>query len=54
MDFSLVRAEFDRLLIMAATAQIELVRPPSRHEGRDNEIHLRGEVGSCLAVQVKA
>ena len=46
--------EFAKLLMMGSGGRIELAAPLTDEERRDFEIHVHGEYGSALAVQVKS
>src|SRR5437879_2463300 len=46
--------EFAKYLMMGSGGRIELAAPLTDEERRDFEIHVHGEYGSGLAVQVKS
>jgi len=50
----IVQQEFAKLVIMGSRGQIELAPPLTDDERRDYEIHVRGQYGFGLAIQVKS
>src|SRR5437899_4537320 len=50
----IVQQEFAKLVMMGSKGRIELAPPLTDDERRDWEIHVRGEFGFGLAVQVKS
>src|SRR5690349_8635295 len=50
----IVQQEFAKLLIMGSKGRIEVASPLTDDERRDYEIHVRGQYGFGLAVQVKS
>ncbi|HKV43770.1 MAG TPA: hypothetical protein VJT32_03700 [bacterium] len=50
----IVQQEFAKLLMMGSKGRIELAPPLTDDERRDYEIHVRGQYGFGLAVQVKS
>jgi hypothetical protein len=50
----IVQQEFAKLLMMGSRGRIEVAAPLTDDERRDYEIHVRGQYGFGLAVQVKS
>jgi hypothetical protein len=50
----IVQQEFAKLLMMGSKGRIELAPPLTDDERRDYEIHVRGQYGFGMAVQVKS
>lgn len=50
----IVEHEFAKLLMMGSGGKVELARPLSDDERRDYEVHVQGQYGFGLAIQVKS
>src|SRR5437899_13046971 len=50
----IVQQEFAKLVMMGSKGRIELAPPLTDDERRDWELHVRGQFGFGLAVQVKS
>src|ERR1700694_5788168 len=50
----IVQQEFAKLLMMGSRGRIEVASPLTDDERRDYEIHVRGQYGFGLAIQVKS
>src|SRR2546421_7895173 len=50
----IVQQEFAKLLMMGSKGRIELAPPLTDDAQRDYEIHVRGQYGFGLAIQVKS
>ena len=50
----IVQQEFAKLLMMGSNGRVELAAPVSDDERRDYEVHVHGQYGFDLAIQVKS